>query len=109
MLYIVYNNMRDSTTTMRMRCKVAVINGMWHGTKRCIYVHLRALQTPDQNITLKLSPVAQTDVQHRQSHRTTRKVRGSLRLAPIMHAYNRHMCTPVPGVLYTSIAATSVL
>ena len=72
--------MHDSATTMLMRCKVAVKNGLEFGTKWCIYIHLRALQTPDQNITLKLSPVAQTDVRHRQSHRTTRKGRGSLRL-----------------------------
>ena len=47
------------------------------------YTYVRALQSPDQNITLKLSPVAQTDVRHRQSHRTTCKGRGSLGLAPI--------------------------
>ena len=52
--------MHDSATTMLIRCKVAVINGIGYGTKQCIYVHLHALQSPDQNITLKLSPVAQT-------------------------------------------------
>ena len=40
------------------------------------------LRTPDQNITLNVSPVAQTDIPHRQSHRTTHEVRGSFRLAP---------------------------
>ena len=88
MLYIVYNDMHDSATTMLMRCKVAVINGIVIGTKWCIYIHLRALRTPDQNITRKLSPVAQTDVRHRQSHCTTCKVRGLLRLAPIMGVLN---------------------
>ena len=74
--------MHGSATTMLMGCKGAVINGVGIGTKRFIYVHLRVLQTPDENIMLKLSPVAQMDVQHRQSHCTTRNVGGLLKLAP---------------------------
>ena len=48
-----------------------------------VYKHTPTpLRTPDQNITLKVSPVAQTDIPHRQSHRTTHEVRGSFRLTP---------------------------
>ena len=36
MLYVVYNDMHDSATTMLMRCKVAVINEIGFGTKWCI-------------------------------------------------------------------------
>ena len=48
-----------------------------------VYKHTPTpLRTPDQNITLNVSPMTQTDIPHRQSHRTTHEVRGSFRLAP---------------------------
>ena len=66
--------MHDSVTTMLMRCKMAVINHIGIGTTWCIYVQLRALQTPIKILHQNLPPWPRwrygTD---RQSHRTTRK------------------------------------
>ena len=73
--------MHDSATTVFMRCTVAVINGYNLGLKMVYKRTPTPLRTPDQNITLNVSPVAQTDIPHRQSHRTTHEVRGSFRLA----------------------------
>ena len=66
-LSIVFNDMRDSVTTMLMRCNMAGINYIGISTKT-VYIHIpMCVADPEQNITLKLSPVAQTDVQHKQT------------------------------------------
>ena len=81
--------MHDSATTMLMRCKMAGINHFDYELNGAYTCALQApsqngMQTPTENITPKLPPAAQRAyVPDRQSHRTTRKGRGSLRLAPI--------------------------
>ena len=66
-LSIVYNDMRDSVTTMLMRCKMAGINCIGIRTKT-VYIHTpMCVADPKQNTTPKLSPVAQTNVQHKQT------------------------------------------
>ena len=66
-LSIVYNDMRDSVTTMLMIYKMAGINCIGIRTKT-VYIHTpMCIADPKQNIMPKLSPVAQTDVQHKQT------------------------------------------
>ena len=90
--------MHDSVTTMLMRCKLAGINGIGVQTKRCIYTRtptascrplakmLHRLLTNILCQNFPLWPKRTYDIT-RQSHRTTRKGRGSLRLTPIISQY----------------------